>query len=107
MSHPIGGRMHSLQNCMRAIGISCAGLLLILPLFAQTDTGRILASVYDQTVAVVVGATVIITDADRGTTRNLTTNDAGEYQAPNLIAGTYIIRATSTGFKNVERRNIG
>ena len=99
--------MHSLQNCMRAIGISCAGLLLSLPLFAQTDTGRILGSVYDQTGAVVVGATVIITDADRGTTRNLTTNDAGEYQAPNLIAGTYIIRATAMGFKNVERRNIG
>src|SRR5260370_38001213 len=102
--------MHSLKNVIRAFGILCVTLAvfpLSFPLVAQTDTGRILGTVFDQTGAVVPNAAVTITDADRGTTRNLTTNDAGEYQAPNLIAGTYIIRASAMGFKNVERRNIG
>jgi hypothetical protein len=98
--------MHSLKNVIRAIGILCAGFLLSSALFAQTDTGRILGSVYDQSGAVVPSATVTITDADRGTTRTLTTNEAGEYVAPNLIAGNYIVRASSMGFKNIERRNI-
>ena len=98
--------MHSLKNVIRAIGILCAGFLLSPALFAQTDTGRILGSVYDQSGAVVPSATVTITDADRGTTRTLATNDAGEYVAPNLIAGNYIVRASSMGFKNIERRNI-
>jgi len=101
--------MHSWKNVMRALGCLCttlAGFLLCSALFAQTDTGRILGSVYDQSGAVVPNTTVTITDADRGTTRNLTTNDAGEYTAPNLIAGNYIVRASAMGFKNIERRNI-
>src|SRR5216684_4905408 len=76
------------------------------PLFAQTNTGRILGSVFDQTQAVVVGAAVSITDTQRGQTRNLTTNDAGEYLVPNLLAGVYTVRASAQGFKNVERRNV-
>ena len=76
------------------------------PLFAQTDTGRILGSVYDQSGAVVQNATVTITDVDRGTTRAMTTNEAGEYLVPNLLASNYMVRATATGFKNVEHRNI-
>src|SRR5579864_8733072 len=102
--------MHSLKNVQRPIGIVIATLMVVIlssALLAQTDTGRILGTVFDQTGAIVPGATVTITDTDRGTTRNLTTNDAGEYQAPNLIAGTYIVRVAAMGFKNVERRNIG
>jgi carboxypeptidase family protein len=77
-----------------------------VPLFAQTETGRILGSVSDQSQAVVVGAAVSITDTQRGQTRNLTTNDAGEYPVPNLLPGVYVVRATAQGFKNVERRNV-
>src|SRR5216684_990108 len=75
-------------------------------LFAQTNTGRILGSVFDQTAAVVVDATVTITDVQRGATRTLTTNESGEYLANNLLPGVYLIRASAQGFKNVERRNI-
>jgi hypothetical protein len=65
-----------------------------------------LGSVHDQSGAVVPSATVTITDADRGATRTLATNDTGEYVAPNLIAGNYVVRASSLGFKNIARRNI-
>src|SRR5713226_8480799 len=86
--------------------LTLAVLLVCVPLCAQTETGRILGSVLDQTQAVVVGAAVTITDTQRGQTRNLTTNDAGEYLVPNLLPGVYMVRAAAPGFKNVERRNI-
>lgn len=77
-----------------------------LAMLAQTDTGRILGSVSDSSGALVPGATVVITDVDRGTSRTLTTNDAGEYAAPNLLAGNYMIRASASGFKTIERRDV-
>ncbi len=82
-------------------------VLFCVPLFAQTDTGRILGTVLDQTGAILPGANVTITDVDRGTTRGLTTNEAGQYLAPNLLPGTYLVRASLPGFKNAERANIG
>ena len=74
--------------------------------FAQTNTGTILGSVFDKTQAVIANATVTITDADRGTSRTLMTNAVGEYTAPNLQPGTYILRATAPGFKTAERTGV-
>src|SRR6266699_5251184 len=88
--------------CACLLGI----LLAVAPLRAQTETGRVMGSVFDQTQAVVVGAAVSITDTQRGQTRNLTTNGAGEYLVPNLLPGVYVVRASAQGFKNAERRNI-
>src|SRR6202047_2188493 len=81
-------------------------LLLSLPAFSQGSFGRILGTVTDQSGGVVAGATVTVLDKDRGTTRTLTTDDAGAYNAPNLTAGNYTVRAESKGFKVVERQNI-
>jgi len=93
------------RRLMRVV-LTLAVFSVCVPLFAQTETGRILGSVSDQSQAVVVGAAVTITDTERGQTRNLTTNDAGEYLVPNLLPGVYVVRASAQGFKNVERRNI-
>ena len=51
-------------------------------------------------------ATVIITDTERNVSRTLTTNTAGEYNAPNLLPGMYKVRAEAKGFKVTERANI-
>src|SRR4029077_9815409 len=81
-------------------------LLFSAPLFSQGSNGRILGTVVDQTGGVVSGATVTIIDKDRGVARTLTTDNAGEYNAPNLIPGTYIVRVEANGFKRLERQNI-
>src|SRR5713101_6765946 len=91
----------------RVTVMTLAVFLVCAPLFAQTDTGRILGSVSDQTQAVVVGAAVTITDTQRGLTRNLTSNESGEYLVTNLLPGVYTVRVAAPGFKNVERRNVG
>src|SRR5712671_3381742 len=81
-------------------------LLLCLPLYSQGSFGRILGTVTDQSGGVVSGATVTVVDTDRGVTKTLVTNDAGEYSAPTLNPGTYKIRAESKGFKVTERQDI-
>jgi hypothetical protein len=76
------------------------------PLNAQTDTGRILGNVTDQTGAAVAGASVTITDVERGTTRLMTTTQAGDYVAPNLASGLYKVRVEAKGFRSSERTGV-
>jgi hypothetical protein len=86
--------------------LAAIALFATVPLVSQTNTGRVLGSVADPTGATVSGATVVITDVQRGLTRTLTTDEAGAYVAPNLASGTYKVRVEAKGFKTVERVNI-
>jgi len=59
-------------------------------------TGSISGTVADQTGAVIVGATVTITNTDRGQDlRTLTTNSNGFYTATSLPLGTYTVRESA------------
>lgn len=98
--------MRSLSKSIRVLSVIVPLVLASVPVFAQTVTGRILGTVTDSTGAAIRGAAVTITDTQRGTTRNLISDDAGAYVAPNLSAGTYKVRAESKGFKTVERVNV-
>ncbi|HYA24642.1 MAG TPA: carboxypeptidase regulatory-like domain-containing protein [Terriglobales bacterium] len=80
--------------------------LLSLCVLSQTYTGRILGNVTDQTGAWVTGATVTITDAQRGTTRTLSTDTSGLYVAPDLSPGVYNLRVEAKGFKSMQRVNV-
>src|SRR5271165_7057209 len=79
---------------------------LSMPGLAQSTTGRILGSVSDQSGAAVTGATVVVTSVERGTSRALTTDEAGAYAAPDLAPGTYKIHVEAKGFKSAERPNV-
>jgi hypothetical protein len=81
-------------------------LLASSPLFAQGSNARLLGTVTDQSGAAVPGASVTITDVDRGAARTLTTDAAGAYNAPNLLPGVYKVRVEFQGFSTVERTNI-
>src|SRR6266478_4228022 len=89
------------------ITAACIGVFLaFLPLFSQGNTGRIQGSVTDQSGGTVPGATVIVADVERGTSRTLTTDDSGEYNAPSLTPSTYRVHAEAMGFKAVDRENV-
>ncbi|MGB2888726.1 MAG: TonB-dependent receptor [Candidatus Acidiferrales bacterium] len=94
------------RNAMRTLGASMGVFLLCLPVLAQGNAGRILGSVTDQGGGVITGATVIVTDVQRGISRTLTTDQAGEYAAPNLLPGTYAVRAEVKGFKTVQHSGL-
>src|SRR3984957_7860076 len=90
----------------KLLSATCALLLLSVSALAQSTTGRILGTLTDQSGAAVAGATVVITDVQRGTSRSLTTDDSGDFAAPDLAPGTYKIHVEARGFKSVERPHV-
>jgi len=96
-----------LTNKILFLLLATLGVLVFsVPLFSQGSNGRIIGTVADQSGGVISNATVSIIDKDRGVARTLTTDDAGEYNAPNLLPGTYIVRVEANGFKKLERQNV-
>jgi len=91
---------------MRVFTVSLCALLACLPAFSQGSAGRILGTVTDQSGGVIAGATVTVMDVQRGVTRTLTTDQAGEYSAPDLVPGTYTVRGGANGFKTAERAGL-
>ena len=96
-------------SLFKAVGVGATLLVLLLTgpaAFSQGDTGRILGVVTDQSGGNVVGAVVIITDVERGVSRNLIADSGGAYAAPGLLPGTYTVKVEFKGFKTFERKNI-
>lgn len=97
------------KNVRRALPLLVAAFALLsahLPLFSQASQSGIQGAVYDQSHAVIAGATVTVIDVARGDQRALTTDSAGQYGAANLIPGMYTIRAEAKGFQTVEQSNV-
>lgn len=76
-------------------------VLLGATAFAQKDAGAIAGIVKDATGALVAGAKVTITDADRGTNFITTTNEQGAYLASPLKIGHYNVTIERSGFKKI------
>jgi carboxypeptidase family protein/TonB-dependent receptor-like protein len=95
-----------LRKSFGLLALISAVLLLSLPAFPQGNTGRILGTVSDQSATYISGATVTITDVQRGVSQTLKTDSDGAYIAINLLPGTYTVRAEVKGFKVFERKNI-
>jgi hypothetical protein len=73
--------------------------------FGQTF-GSIDGDIRDISGAVVVGATVSVTNAGTNATRTVSTNNAGEYAFPSLPPGIYSLKVEKDGFKTVVRNQI-
>src|ERR1044072_3395938 len=74
--------------------------------YAQDSRGTITGTVRDTSKAIVPGATVTATSAEMGTTTTATTNEAGAFQLPYLIAGTYKVTVELQGFKKYVRDRV-
>lgn len=85
---------------VRAIFVALAVLSLSGIASAQEVTGVINGTVKDPNGAVIAGSTVTISDSDKQVVvRTVTTNDSGEFYAPNLLSGFYDITVEAPGFK--------
>src|SRR6266481_7917541 len=67
--------------------------------WGQKDAGSIVGTVKDQTGAIVAKAKVTVSDVERGTNLQTTTNDSGEYVASPLRVGRYTVTVEHPGFK--------
>src|SRR6266576_855240 len=96
----------NIRKALQVLGGALVVLLLSLPTFSQGSAGRLVGVIFDSNGGVIGGATVNVVDVQRGTTRTLTTDDSGSYNAPNLLPGSYKVRAEYAGFRIIERQNI-
>src|SRR5271166_4115278 len=109
LSHTVStASSHDIRRTAASRSLLATFTLLVfsLPALAQSTAGRILGAVTDQSGAAVSGATVVVADVQRGTSRTLTTDDSGGYVAPELLPGEYKIRVEAKGFKTTERPNV-
>ena len=95
-----------ITSAARLLVTMVAILFLSASLYAQSNQGRILGTVRDQSGGIIAGATVTVTDMLKGVNRTLTTDEAGEYSAPNLDPSTYRIRVEYKGFKTYDRQGL-
>ncbi len=82
--------------------VLCVGALLLSPplcLRAQESAAQITGVVTDSSGAVLPNASALIVNQDTGTTRQVKTNQSGEFIAPALEPGRYRITIESSGFQ--------
>jgi hypothetical protein len=89
-----------------AIALSLVGLVGGGTSEAQVTTGTIVGSVKDQLGAVVPGATVTITEVNKGTLSTHTTAPDGSFVVPFLIPGTYQVVVELAGFRKYLHRGV-
>jgi hypothetical protein len=75
-------------------------------LSAQVTTGTILGTVTDPAGAPVAGAQVTVTEVNRGTSVQRTTDETGSFIVPFLVPGTYRVTVEMPGFKRAEQSGI-
>lgn len=80
--------------------------LMAIGLQGQITTAEVTGTVTDATGAVVVGATITITNPATNTQRTMQTNSAGVYDITSLPPGAYNVRAEMTGFSAQVRSNV-
>lgn len=83
-----------------------AGLALGSRLQAQITNGSFRGAVTDQSGAVIAQASVKLTEATKGISREATTDDTGTYQFPNLPPGVYDFAVTSQGFRTLINKGV-
>jgi hypothetical protein len=76
------------------------------PVAGQAVNAILLGTVTDSSSAVVIGATVTITDVNTGLRRTTKSNDSGNYEFADLPQGRYQVVAEHAGFKKAERSGI-
>ena len=73
---------------------------------AQVLYGSVVGDVKDATGGALPGATLVITNTDRGFSREAVTDAAGHFTFSNLPAGVYGLKARQQGFKSFEQKEV-
>jgi hypothetical protein len=80
--------------------------LVALPSCTFGQNATLVGTVTDPSGGSVAGVTITITSASTGAVKTFTTNESGQYVAPDLAIGHYSIKASASGFKVVEQKDV-
>ena len=81
-------------------------ILIASPISAQMAAGEITGSVTDSSGAVISGATITLIHPNTNTQRVTKTNNAGVYDIPALLPGTYNVKIEMQGFSTEVRNDV-
>lgn len=83
------------------------GILILTAIQAKAqDLANIVGTVTDSSGAVIPGADITVANADTGFTTHLVSNSAGDYTAPRVPIGKYVVIAEKTGFQKLVHTGI-
>jgi hypothetical protein len=108
LSSPVAGSNgHSvgIYRILRGLALSALSIFCFAVLAVGQDA-TVVGTVTDPTGSVVPKATISITSINTGQTRTLTTNESGQYVAPDLPVGPYHVQAQAPGFKVASLKNV-
>ena len=94
---------------MRPLGLFAAVVLVLFAsvthLAGQSFQGGLRGTVKDAQ-AIIPGVTVTLLNQENGVSRDTVTNNSGEYSFPGVTPGIYSVRASLSGFKTFERKEV-
>src|SRR5262249_1069908 len=99
-------KWRNIMRAMRAASVVLFCLLLPVYSLAQTSNATLGGTVSDASGALIPGVSITATNTATGIVNTVTTNEAGEYQFPNLQTGTYNVTAGLPGFQTQTRNGI-
>jgi hypothetical protein len=89
------------------IGLGCfVTAVFTVSAWSQDTRSTLAGRVLDPQGSAVVGAAVVVRNADTGVALAFRTNDTGYYEASLLIPGNYELTAEMSGFKKLLRRGV-
>ncbi len=91
--------MRSLRLCL--VVLLVAALAPVLAHGQAFGTGAVVGQITDPTGAVIVGATVKLTDTATGSSRTTATNSSGSFGFPQLEPGVYDLTVSQSGFRTL------
>src|SRR5262245_10536756 len=95
-------RNHSLSRVRTSLSLACLVLASSVVSYSQQTTATLTGNVTDSTGAIVPGVTVKAISQQTNVARETTTNEAGTYSLPFLVAGDYTIEAGKSGFQSAK-----
>jgi Carboxypeptidase regulatory-like domain/TonB-dependent Receptor Plug Domain len=91
---------------LAVVVILVAGVLTPVVIHAQVSGATLSGTVTDASNAAVPNASITIRNIETGISRDVITNDAGFYNAPNLSPGVYEVSVSAPGFSKVVHSNL-
>lgn len=102
----MGGRSHLRHVALLALLAVSVTVWAPVPVSGQVVGATLTGTIVDSSGAVIAGAQISIKEVATGVTREVATDSAGLYSAPNLPAGKYDVTATAAGFSTQVRTGL-
>jgi len=98
--------MSTRRNILRIAAVTLLLVAVGSAARAQVTTGTITGTVKDSSGGAVPGATVTVTETNKGTSSTVVTDSEGSYSVPFLIPGTYEVGIELAGFGKHVRKGV-